>query len=300
MGMKPTMKASRQPEPPSHLTFNPHNPLAQAADNDVANADAEEDFTSGMRQNAMEYNAADADNDNMLDFDEFCAMVQEREMGDFTEATLRKRFDALDGDKSGKVDMMEYIQFALRDALARSSTRVLDLFREWDEDGSGSISRKEFARAIKALGFSTPKDQLNALFDGIDTDKSGSIEYSELNKMLRKQESIDPSLRPGAAGEIGMESSNKTKLRRGAAGGKKGSSLATAVKLDPTSSVPMLDQLRDVLFKNAVRVIDLFRDCERSVVSIPCAPPLPRLPWPLPRLPWPLPRLPWPLLLPLP
>ena len=162
-------------------TSNPQNPLHKAEEDDVAGT-AEEGFTEGMRQNAMEYNAADADNDNMLDFDEFCAMVQEREVGDFDEATLRKRFDALDGDKSGKVDMQEYIQFSLRDALARSATRVLDLFREWDEDGNGKISRKEFGRAIKALGFNIPKDQLATLFDSINTSGSGTIEYAELNQ----------------------------------------------------------------------------------------------------------------------
>ena len=92
---------------------------------------------------------------------------------------------------------------------------------------------------------------------------------STLHLPSPSQESIDPSLRPGAAGEIGMESSNKTKLRRGAAGGKRGAVLATTVKLDPSSATPMLEQLRDVLFKNAVRVIDLFRDCEWRGVSIP-------------------------------
>ena len=34
--------------------------------------------------------------------------------------------------------------------------------------------------------------------------------------------------------------------------------LATSVKLDMESGVPLGDQLRDILFKNAVRVIDLF------------------------------------------
>ena len=243
-------------------TSNPQNPLHKAEEDDVAGT-AEEGFTEGMRQNAMEYNAADADNDNMLDFDEFCAMVQEREVGDFDEATLRKRFDALDGDKSGKVDMQEYIQFSLRDALARSATRVLDLFREWDEDGNGKISRKEFGRAIKALGFNIPKDQLATLFDSINTSGSGTIEYAELNRMLRKQEAIDPSLRPGAAGEIKLEATIKTQLRR-AHDGMKGSTLAKGVKLDPNSSTPMIEQLRTILFKNAVRIIDLFRDWDED------------------------------------
>ena len=252
-------EAAPQPQPP-----NMQNPYAVPEEDDVAaNEVAEENFNQGVRQNAMEYNAADRDGDNMLDFEEFCTLVREREQGDFTEQTLRKRFDMLDGDKSGLVDMREYIQFALRDALARSSTRVLDLFREWDDDGNGKISRKEFARAIRALGFNAPKEQLAILFDGINTSRSGSIEYAELNRMLRKQESIDPSLRPGAAGDIALEATIKTQLRR-AHDGMKGSTLAKGVQLDPSSSTPMVEQLRNILFKNAVRIIDLFRDWDED------------------------------------
>ncbi len=41
----------------------------------------EEDFETGMRQNAMERDAADADQDGKLDFDEFCQFVRDREEG---------------------------------------------------------------------------------------------------------------------------------------------------------------------------------------------------------------------------
>ena len=60
-----------------------------------------------------------------------------------------------------------------------------------------------------------------------------------------------------------MEKGTKIKQRH-EAGGTKGAVLATTVKLDPSSSVPLADQLRGILFKNAVRVIDLFRDWDED------------------------------------
>ena len=83
-----------------------------------------------MRRNAQDYEAADVDQDNKLDFGEFCAMVRNREEGDFTEEELRERFTELDADGSGKIDLGEYIKFALRGALRRSATRVMDLFQQ--------------------------------------------------------------------------------------------------------------------------------------------------------------------------
>ena len=34
--------------------------------------------------------------------------------------------------------------------------RVIDLFREWDEDGDGTVSKKEFRKAIVHLGLEAP------------------------------------------------------------------------------------------------------------------------------------------------
>ena len=79
--------------------------------------------------------------------------MRQREVGDFTDEELQERFTQLDADGSGKVDLHEYVRWSLREALTRSSTRVIDLFKQWDDDGSGEISKKEFRKAIKSMGF---------------------------------------------------------------------------------------------------------------------------------------------------
>ena len=49
-------------------------------------------------------------------------------------------------------------------ALKADGARVIDLFRDWDEDGDGEISRAEFHRAMPALGYEVPKAAVDALF----------------------------------------------------------------------------------------------------------------------------------------
>ena len=126
------------------------DPSLEVHDDDMA-GEEQEAFDVGMRQNAIGFSVADADADNKLDFDEFCAMVREREMGEHTEAELRARFEYLDGDHSGKVDMHEYLRFALRDALSRSAAKVIEIFQEWDENGDGELSKTEFRLACRKL-----------------------------------------------------------------------------------------------------------------------------------------------------
>ena len=152
----------------------------EAAYDDAA-GDGEEDFEVGMKQNAMERDAADADNDGKLDLQEFFAFVRDREEGDFTDEELKKRFDALDADGSGKVDMDEYLEWSLKEALSRSSSRVVDLFKQWDEDKNGTVDQAEFHKAVRALGFQVDKEVTDAVFNSLDEDKSGLLEYKELN-----------------------------------------------------------------------------------------------------------------------
>lgn len=68
--------------------------------------------------------------------------------------------------------------------------RVLDLFRAWDEDGNGLISRSEFIKGMAPLGIIVAPEDSGSLFDDFDEDGSGQIEYHELNRMLRQR--MDP------------------------------------------------------------------------------------------------------------
>ena len=41
----------------------------------------------------------------------------------------------------------------IKKALKENFLRVIDLFREWDDDDSGTVDREEFFRAMGQLGF---------------------------------------------------------------------------------------------------------------------------------------------------
>ncbi len=223
---------------------------------DVANSEEERDFEEGVRQDAMDFDANDADQDHRLDFDEFCELVREREEGHHPQDELRSRFEQLDADGSGKVELNEYIRFSLRDALSRSASRVIDIFKQWDDDGSGEIDKREFRRAIQALGFNffANDAEIDMVFEDFDVDKNGTIEYKELNKMIRQGAGakIDPKLLPGAAGEIQMTRHNKHKLRT-AADKKKGTKFVFGAKIELESDLTIQQQLVEVQSRPTLR-----------------------------------------------
>ena len=57
--------------------------------------------------------------------------------------------------------------------LTQNAVRVVDLFREWDDNGDGLVSKKEFGKALRAIGVTAPKEEIDELFESFDVDGSG-------------------------------------------------------------------------------------------------------------------------------
>ena len=97
---------------------------------------------------------------------------------------------AVEFDKSSEVPSGQQ----LRDALSQQAVRVIDLFREWDEDGSGVVTQKEFRVAMPLLGLKGfPIKAIDALFDEWDLKLNpeknvGRLNLRELSKVLRRDE----------------------------------------------------------------------------------------------------------------
>ena len=185
-----------------------------------------------------------------------------------TEASNRRSsLRAVDLDESpGAKPVSEQLVAILRQQAVRSSpvpSTPAILRREWDADARihrhGLITRKEFRQAMPMLGLDVPRKVLDELFDSWDPDGSGSIEMNELMKALREDHALDPKLRAGGAGAIETASTNQYALRKEA--GPR--TALRKVDLDESPGAPpVADQLRDVLSKQAVRVIELFRDMD--------------------------------------
>ena len=126
------------------------------------------------------------------------------------------------------------IALQLKEALSKNAARVVDLFREWDTDGDGSISKKEFRRAMPMLGFDVPVKDIDALFDANDPDGSGEMDFKELKRML-KGKNVEPTQGEkavkGAASAVSAVSAfKKAGKKEGAEEGGAGASALAKLK----------------------------------------------------------------------
>lgn len=105
----------------------------------------------------------------------------------------RRTAVAQDDDNDAEKTVSEKLAAALR----ANSARVLDLFRQMDENDDGEISRAEFMKAFQEEnnlmeGLDVPTSACGALFDEWDTDRSGTISFAELRKTLSKKRPLQP------------------------------------------------------------------------------------------------------------
>ena len=82
----------------------------------------------------------------------------------------------------------------LKNVLSVNFTRVLDLFRDWDEDGNGLLELDEFTRLVRQLqsggggggsscgrsGERWSDEDIKVAFQRFDTNNSGKMDYLEL------------------------------------------------------------------------------------------------------------------------
>ena len=122
----------------------------------------------------------------------------------------------IDIDEDSDLTVAEQIGAALK----KSAGKVLDLFREWDTDGDGEVSRKEFHKAMPMLGLEVPKKDIDTLFDQWDTDGGGSLSLKELQKILKAPASLPGQQKGDAASKLkGAAGAAKAAGRLGAKGG---------------------------------------------------------------------------------
>jgi len=71
--------------------------------------------------------------------------------------------------------------------LIKSTGKSLDLiFRQIDSDGSGSISREEFHRAMKMISLGLSNIEIQKIMDRVDANNDGLISYLEFAAKFRE------------------------------------------------------------------------------------------------------------------
>ena len=87
------------------------------------------------------------------------------------------------------------MQATIRAGMEHNNSRFTDLLKLWDADRDGTVSRREFADGVLAMGIPGSRADFNALFDLWDVDGGGTIDAKELKKALDTNETVEDAKR---------------------------------------------------------------------------------------------------------
>lgn len=85
----------------------------------------------------------DLNGNGTIDRDEFVQAVNALSVSEVPHEVAGMLFREFDHSGDGEISYHEYLRYALRDGLAKSSTKVMDLFQAIDKDGSGEVDKDE-------------------------------------------------------------------------------------------------------------------------------------------------------------
>lgn len=94
----------------------------------------------------------------------------------------------LDTDGSGSIDYSEFIAATLTQKQYLKKEVVWSAFRQFDKDGDGSISRQELAEVLKVEDGSIGTELVAQMLNEVDTDGDGKISYEEFCVMMEAKE----------------------------------------------------------------------------------------------------------------
>ena len=128
----------------------------------------------------------------------------------------------------GRIPYADFLQFALRDALAKKAVELTDICKAIDKQtaNAGVCTKDEFRLAVRQLGWEMPSTLLvDALFDSLDQQGTGALTFPQLTRALREGTASDladelhkqRAIGRGNEHEITkhIKPTNKVPLRRG-------------------------------------------------------------------------------------
>ena len=161
------------------------------------------------------------------------------------------------------------VQHGLIEQLIANKGKVSDLFRRWDTDNDGLVSRAEFDRAMSELRIETKPGEVDALWQRFDRDGSGAVDFKEVQKELfraqrprssRRRRRRRPSPRPPQRN--GRR--RRRRCRRGGGGGGAGGGGGSAAAIEQLGARrARSEEERVALDKNATKI----QACARGLTA---------------------------------
>ncbi|ONM19937.1 calcium dependent protein kinase2 [Zea mays] len=160
--------------------FRAMNQFKKAALRIIAGCLSEEEIT-GLKEM---FKNIDKDNSGTITLDELKHGLA-KHGPKLSDSEMEKLMEAADADGNGLIDYDEFVTATVHMNKLDREEHLYTAFQYFDKDNSGYITKEELEHALKEQGL-YDADKIKDIISDADSDNDGRIDYSEFVAMMRK------------------------------------------------------------------------------------------------------------------
>ncbi|CAN6380466.1 unnamed protein product [Urochloa humidicola] len=160
--------------------FRAMNQFKKAALRIIAGCLSEEEIT-GLKEM---FKNIDKDNSGTITLDELKNGLAKHGTK-LTDSEIQQLMEAADADGNGLIDYDEFVTATVHMNKLDREEHLYTAFQYFDKDNSGYITKEELEQALKEQGL-YDADKIKEVISDADSDNDGRIDYSEFVAMMRK------------------------------------------------------------------------------------------------------------------
>ncbi|XP_047330295.1 calcium-dependent protein kinase 17-like [Impatiens glandulifera] len=161
--------------------FRAMNKFKKVALKVIAGCLSEEEIM-GLKQM---FKGMDTDNSGTITLEELKKGLSQQEGTKLSEYEVQQLMEAADADGNGTIDYDEFIAATMQINRMDREEHLYTAFQYFDKDNSGYITIEELEQALREFGMSDAK-LINEIISDVDADHDGNINYDEFAAMMRK------------------------------------------------------------------------------------------------------------------
>jgi len=211
-----------------------------------------------LREAAMKFLEADVGGDERLSMDEFRMIIPKSSTVSAQEQSTL--FRSIDTDQDGRISSEEFVTWVLINQYAEIAEGFRSVFRQYDENAAGELTKDEFALAVEELGFSYRMGL--DLFEASYKDERGLLKCQEvLSDLSERITTINLQAKIKLASlAFGHGADQRQRIHRRITSGRKHAEWHTARDmLSTATSVNILrEELKKLMRGNDASGADLF------------------------------------------
>ncbi|ONK55374.1 uncharacterized protein A4U43_UnF4100 [Asparagus officinalis] len=161
--------------------FRAMNQFKKAALRVIAGCLSEEEIR-GLKEM---FKRMDTDNSGTITLEELKQGLLSEQGTKLSEAEVKQLMEAADADGNGTIDYDEFITATMQLNRMDKEEHLYTAFQFFDKDNSGFITREELEQALKEKGLYNGKE-IKDIIDDADADNDGNIDYQEFVAMMNK------------------------------------------------------------------------------------------------------------------